>query len=779
MMNKKVIALAGNPNCGKTTLFNGLTGGNVKTGNWPGVTVEKREGVFTDEGGQVTVVDLPGIYSFSAHSEDEKIARDYILSGEPSLIVNIIDATNLERNLYLTAQLIEMKVPIVVVVNMMDLAEKGGQRIDLDGLSKRLSLPVVGASAVRAYDVRKVKDLIREMVAVPVVSGAEVRYPNEVEAVVGAWQDRVAPVARKLSVDSRWISLKLLENDVWITHRVTEAGELSAEEVKRKREDVERVLGDPPDVVCADYRYGFVNGVARRIVKKDKERRSFTDKADRIVLNRILGIPIFLAVMYLVFWVTTSVGGAFIDFFDGFFGTIFVDGFGALLSNLGVPSWLTIILADGVGGGLQTVATFVPVIFMMFMMLAILEDSGYMARAAFVMDRFMKVLGLPGKAFIPMLVGFGCTVPAVMATRTLDSKRDRFLTIFLTPFMSCGAWLPVYALFAAAFFPRHGGLVVFVIYLVGIVLAVLTGLLLKKTLFRGEQSYFVMELPPYHRPRVRHILSHAWDRLRRFVFRAGKVIVLVVALLAVLNSLGTDGTIGNEDSDRSVLAAVGKTITPVFEPMGVERENWPATVGLFTGIFAKEAVVGTLNSLYGQITAAEESGDEGDRAREEAAEEAEEPFDFWSGLGDAFFSVPEGLAGIFGGLTDPMGAGIVGEEDEETLAEEIGADTTVFGRMRDFFKGPWQAFAYLLFILLYFPCVAAFGAVVKETGILFGIVNAVYLTVLAWITSTLVYQIAVGHQAVWIVVPLLLMGALVGGLFLLRRARTFRNISIE
>jgi ferrous iron transport protein B len=451
-------------------------------------------------------------------------------------------------------------------------------------------------------------------------------------------------------------------------------------------------------------------------------------------------------VMYVIFWATMNIGGAFINFFDILFGTVFVDGLGTLLAGLGVSKWLISIVAGGIGAGVQTLATFIPLIFMMFLMLSLLEDSGYMARAAFVMDRFMRWIGLPGKSFVPMLVGFGCSVPAIMATRTLENKRDRFLTIFMTPFMSCGARLPVYALFGAAFFGAGAGNMVFSLYLTGIVLAILTGLLLKKTLFKGEAAPFIMELPPYHAPRFKNIMSYTWSRLKIFMFRT-KVIIVVVAVLSFLNSLGTDGSFGNEDSTNSVLAQIGKSITPIFEPMGVDRNNWPATVGVFTGIFAKEAVVGTLNSLYNQMgQAAEASG--------EAESEAE--FDFWAGVREAFASVPEALSGVWDGLRDPLGLSVI-SSDQAAVAEEVGADQQVYSAMRRYFKqGPWQAYAYLLFILIYFPCVAALGAVVREMGKGYGWLAMGYLTVLAWIVATLFYQVTIGHQLIWIITPLVL-----------------------
>jgi ferrous iron transport protein B len=784
-MNESTIAVVGNPNCGKTTLFNALTGGHVKTGNWPGVTVEKREGKMTGSDDPVRIVDLPGIYSFSAHAEDEKIAREYILSGEPSLIINILDATNLERNLYLTTQLIEMKVPLIIVLNMMDLAKKGNVTVKTKELSQKLGVPVVAISAIQKNDIDQVKKEIQRQLGAPVIPDTHVSYPNEMEGIISGWQPLLAPVARELTVDARWIAIKLLENDQWTRERVQAKGAISENEIRAKQNKIETILDDTADIICADYRYGFIKGITQTTVKRAAQRQSVSEKIDKIALNRFLGIPLFLAAMYFMFWLTITVGGSFIDFFDGFFGTIFVDGFSVLLENISAPDWLIGILAGGIGTGIQTVATFVPIIFMMFLLISILEDSGYMARAAFVMDRLLNKIGLPGKSFIPMLVGFGCTVPAIMGTRTLENKRDRMLTIFMTPFMSCGARLPVYALFVAAFFQSRGGLIVFSLYMVGILFAVLTGLLLKNTLFRGEQSYFIMELPPYHLPRVKHVMMHTWGRLKAFVMRAGYVIIIAVTVLSILNSWGTDGSFGHEDSEKSVLAKIGRGITPVFTPMGVEQKNWPATVGLFTGLFAKEAVVGTLNSLYGQIALHEKQAAKihtGDTAAQPEAktEPAEPAFDFWGGIKESFATIPEALAGVAGGLIDPFGLGLLQTDDQKELAGEIGADEPVFGIMGRYFTGgPPQAYAYLLFVLLYFPCLAAFGAVVQEAGKFLGILNAVYLTVLAWSVATLFYQITLGHQLIWIVIPLVMIGAGVAVLYTLGRTRQFRDFPAE
>jgi ferrous iron transport protein B len=452
---------------------------------------------------------------------------------------------------------------------------------------------------------------------------------------------------------------------------------------------------------------------------------------DRLLLHRWLGIPIFLAVMYLMFLFTINVSAAFIDFFDQSAQTIFVDGFAQLLQRIGSPGWLIALLADGVGGGIQTVATFIPVIGFMFLFLSILEDSGYMARAAFVMDRLMRLVGLPGKSFVPMLVGFGCNVPAIMATRTLENSRDRLITILMNPFMSCGARLPVYALFAAAFFPVGGQNIVFALYLLGIGAAILTGVVMKNTLLRGEISHFVMELPPYHLPRLKGVLIRTWDRLQAFLWKAGKIIVLMLTILGLLNSLGFDGSFGNQDSDRSVLSGTSKAVTPIFTPMGLQPDNWPATVGIFTGIFAKEAMVGTLDNLYGQL------------AKQDAGKESqEEEFNFWGGIQAAFATIPQNLSKLPEQLADPLGLNLGDTQNPEAAAAAQEVQVGTFGAMARRFDGKAGAFAYLLFVLLYFPCVSATAAVYRETNRGWAIFVALWTTGLAYLTATVFYQIA-------------------------------------
>ena len=471
--------------------------------------------------------------------------------------------------------------------------------------------------------------------------------------------------------------------------------------------------------------------------------------------------------MYLVFWFAVKVGSAFIDFFDILFGGIFVDGMTELLTKIGAPGVVVALLANGIGTGIQTVSTFIPVIFFMFLCLSFLEDSGYMSRAAFVADRFMRFLGLPGKAFVPMIVGFGCSVPALMGTRTLENKRERFLTLFLVPFMSCGARLPVYALFGAAFFGESAGTLVFGIYLTGIVIALIYGLLLRHTVFMGKESTFIMELPPYHLPKVRNLFRHAWLRLKEFVFRAGKIVLIMVTVLGFMGSVGTDGSFGNDNNEKSVLSAVGTVITPVFEPFGVERDNWPASVALFTGLFAKEAIVGTLNSLY----AIEGSGDEGEAGAAPEETAADEGFSLKSTVKEALVSVPANLVEVFTSIANPLGV-------KEAIEESEGAGNEgAYKTMQAHFNlGRFQVLAYLLFILLYVPCLAAMGTAFRELGRFYGTLMMVFQTIIGWSLSVLFFQVTCGHSTAWIVTSVALLAGVVVSLVLIGRDQRKKKV---
>jgi ferrous iron transport protein B len=723
------VGLVGNPNCGKTTLFNVLTGSKQRVGNWPGVTVEKKVGEFRHQETRFEVVDLPGTYSLDVVdrevSLDEQVARDYVHANEADLIINIVDASNLERNLYLTSQFAEMRVPLLVVLNMVDVAKDKGMTVDAGALSRQLGCPVVPVVASDGQGIQELKAAIARAVAEQPRATALVEYHADLDHAVAGLALQLQDAAKASQVAPRWLAVRLLEGDD--KARETAGPALAADAAKRAE-----ALGDDIDILVADARYGLANHIAKQAVKiTGLVGRDLTDRIDRVVLNRALGIPVFLLMMYLMFMFTINIGGAFIDFFDQFAGAIFVDGFGALLGGLGAPEWVTVALANGIGGGLQTVATFIPVIGFLYLFLSLLEDSGYMARAAFVMDRFMRWVGLPGKSFVPLIVGFGCNVPAIMATRTLEHRRDRLMTIAMAPFMSCGARLPVYVLFAAAFFPQGGQNVVFGLYLIGIAVAVLTGLVLKHSILKGEATPFIMELPPYHLPTAKGILTHTWDRLKSFIVRAGRVIVPMVLVLNFLNAVGTDGSFGNEDSDKSMLAEVGRGIAPAFSPMGLNEENWPAAVGIFTGVLAKEAVVGTLDAAYSAL-AAQDAGASGDEAH----------FELAAAVGGAFATIPANLSDALGTWTDPLGIQVGDVSDQAAVAEEQGVATGTFGAMASRFDGAAGAFAYLLFILLYFPCTAAIAAVYQESGARWTAFVALWTTGLGYGLATVYYQAA-------------------------------------
>ena len=437
-MSNLKIAIAGNPNCGKTTVFNALTGAKQQVGNWPGVTVERVTGEYSHCDAVIDVTDLPGIYSFSALSPDEEVARKHILFDSPDVVVNVIDASNLERNLFLTTQLLEMDVPVVVALNMMDMAKQRGIRLEIEHLQEHIGCPVVPIVASKKKGMEELKKAICAISKTGHKPGVRVSYEKDIEKVLRTLEINLADVALTKKVSPRWLAIKLLEKDELACDLVG-ADTALLPDIEHALKKVERLVGEDTDMIIADGRYGFIHGLTLDVTKgSDRARKTFSDAVDKVVLNKFLGFPIFFLVMYLVFALTINVGGPFIDFFDGLTGTIFVDGFSVLLEKLAMPGWLVAILADGIGGGIQTVSTFIPPIFFIFLCLSFLEDSGYMARAAFVMDHFLRKIGLPGKAFIPMLVGFGCNVPGIMATRTLENQKDRILAIMMNPFMSCG-----------------------------------------------------------------------------------------------------------------------------------------------------------------------------------------------------------------------------------------------------------------------------------------------------------------------------------------------------
>jgi ferrous iron transport protein B len=726
------IGLLGNPNCGKSTLFNHLTGSRQRIGNWPGVTVDRKIGQFEYNDVQFDIVDLPGVYSLdnSARSLDEKITRDYILSAEPDVIVNIVDASNLERNLYLSGQLLEMQVPMVLALNMMDMADSHGLEIDTELLAEKFGCTVVKLIASKNVGLSDLEQAMIDVAKKCQPPTQNLSYSQPIEDAVSEILNNIPEDQDCSHVNCRWMAAQVLDGDTGVND-IKAIDKQILGLAKKLRDNIEENAQEDIDILLADNRYGFARNITDEVVKRpEKHKSSLSDQIDQVVLSRYLGVPIFLAVIYTMFLFTINLGGAFIDFFDISAGAIFVTGFGNLLESMGAPVWIKVLLANGLGGGIQVVATFIPIIGFLYLFLSFLEDSGYMMRAAFVVDRFMRMLGLPGKAFVPLIVGFGCNVPAIMATRTLENHRERIITVMMAPFMSCGARLSVYALFAAAFFPVGGQNMVFSLYLIGIVFAIITALVVKTTLLPGEASPFLMELPTYHMPSLKSILLRTWSRLKGFLSDAGKIIIMMVIVINFLNSWGTDGSFGNEDSTESVLSAVSRSITPVFTPMGITEDNWPATVGVFTGILAKEVVVGTLDAIYSQIDAP-------------AADTADKEPSVGDLLDEAMASVPANLSDAMDNLSDPLGLNVLDSSHDQNLAaEEQEVDTATFGAMVKRFDGQAGAFAYLLFILLYAPCAAAAAAIYREAGASWMWFAMAWSTGLAYSTSTIFYQLA-------------------------------------
>lgn len=717
------IALIGNPNCGKSTLFNALTGARQHIGNWPGVTIERKTGSMHINNQSIDIVDLPGTYAIEnlqiATSEDELIAREFVLNEPDSLIVNIIDATNLQRSLYLTFQLLDLQRPMIIVLNMMDALKNLGEQINIAKLTQQLGCPVVPISAAKKNGLDQLEQVLSEVIHNPIL-------PNTQIATLGDKQTSIIHQhLAKLPADSfihqlnQWSLIELLLNGA--TAQLTPA---ETSTLHQCQHDLSAWCNNEIDVALASARYEAIDQLCRQVIEKPREANiSLSDKIDNLTLGRYTGIPFFLLMMYLMFMLAVKFGSVFTDFFDVLFATIFVDGFSYLLNSVHAPVWLTAILANGIGSGIQTVATFIPVIAAMFLCLSFLEDSGYLARAAMVVDRGMRAIGLPGKAFVPMLVGFGCGVPAIMGTRTLESTRDRLMSICMIPFMSCGARLPVYTLFATIFFPQNAATVVFSLYLLGIVIAIITGLTLKHTLLPGAITPFIMELPAYRLPTLRGMLYLTWSRLKGFIFRAGQAIVVMVTILSLLNSIGTDGSFGHNNSDRSILAVTSKKITPVFQPMGINEHNWPATVGIFTGIFAKEAVIATLNSLYSM----------------ETEDSSNETFNFIEGVSKAFKTIPENLAKLKDSVLDPLGISAV-NEDLASVQEELEISTGTVSKMEKSFSNNHSAMAYLIFILLYTPCAAALGTIYREAGWRWMLFVAGWTFFIGWTCATFYYQ---------------------------------------
>ncbi len=604
------IALAGNPNCGKTTLFNALTGSNQFVGNWPGVTVEKKEGKLKGHK-DVIIMDLPGIYSLSPYTLEEVVARNYLIAERPDAILNIVDGTNIERNLYLSTQLMELGIPVVMAVNMMDLVNKSGDKINLDKLKEKMGCAaVVEISALKGTGIQKAAEAA--VVAANVGTAAKVhKFNTKVENVLESIEDKLGsdvPEEQK-----RFFAIKLLERDDKIAQQMKKVPDVSAEITS-----IEKEMDDDTESIITNERYIYISSVIKECyVKKSKKQLTVSDKIDRVVTNRIAALPIFAVVMFLVYFVSVTTVGAFLTDWtnETLFGEWIIPGAQSLFENIGCADWLTGLIVDGIISGVGAVLGFVPQMLVLFLFLAFLESCGYMARVAFIMDRIFRKFGLSGKSFIPMLIGSGCGVPGVMASRTIENDRDRKMTIMTTTFVPCGAKLPIIALIAGAFFD-NAGWVSWSAYFVGVAAIICSGIILKKTkMFAGDPAPFVMELPAYHWPTVGNVLRSVWERGWSFIKKAGTIILLSTIVLWFLMSFGwTDGGFGMLEAEQlndSILAKIGSAIAWIFIPLGWTQagEGWKMAVAAVSGLIAKENVVATFGLLFGFSEVAEDGAE--------------------------------------------------------------------------------------------------------------------------------------------------------------------------
>ncbi len=690
MAKIKKVALIGNPNCGKTTLFNALAGQNKKTGNWAGVTVSRTEAKLIRNNTQFSLIDLPGLYGLSLTelTQDELVVKQAIDHGDIDLYINVLNANSLQRGLFLTSEILEQDVPTILVLNMDDERASSGKRIDTKALAAATGCSVLTTTAIKHQGVAELFDAIATSLNDPATP--QHRYTDlPIDIELPTAENRAAALCRYLSSC----------DDVLTVNR--------------------RLF---------DARFKHAVALAKQVVTDNKPTTSNNTTStfshvDQWLTSPFTGTLGFMLAMYLMFFFAINVANVFIDFFDLAAGAIFINGTEQLLTTLHAPQWLTVVLADGVGAGIQTVATFIPVIGFLFLFLTLLEESGYMVRAAFVMNNWLQKIGLSGKAFVPLIVSFGCNVPAVMATRQLAKQDERIITTLMAPFMSCGARLSVYALFVAAFFTNHAALIVLSLYLIGIAVAIATGLLLRRTILPGQPDPFIIELPQWRFPGVWFILRSTWHKLRGFIIDAGKIIIVIVVILQIISSVGRDFSWGNKDVDQSMLAAGSQLATPLFAPMGIEQDNWPAVVGLFTGLLAKEVMVGSLDAIYSKTL------DESDASIGEE-------------LLAALQTIPENAAGLADALVDPLGLSVTEIDALENMAENQGVSTQLFGILQEKFSGGLAAYAYLLFVLLYFPCVTVIATIAKETGKQWALFSALYSTGIAYLIATCFYQVA-------------------------------------
>ena len=672
--NKNIkIALVGNPNCGKTTLFNQLTGSSQHVGNWPGVTVEKKEGSLKFRNVNIDVLDLPGIYSLSPYSSEEVITRNSLIDDNPDVIINIVDATILERNLYLTTQLLELQKPMIIAFNMTDVIEKKGDIIDYNAFRTELNVPIVPRSANKGIGIKELLDLaVRCAESKSKVSRKNI-YDDKIEKVISKIENELAAEPNfykmKSNINLRWLAIKIFENDELVIKKIKLPKNLS------KNIDLYRKMLSIPEhvdeqMVIADQRYKYIYALCKSAIKRKHppEYITLTDRIDKIVTNKFLAVPIFALIMIFIFYITFGPIGSFFRIqFEFFIKDVFGGFILNLLTNLGAAEWSKSLIVGGIIEGVGSVISFLPQVMILFTLLSILEDSGYMARAAFITDKLLRKVGLSGRAFVPLLMGFGCTVPAVLGTRILEKENDKKLTILMIPFMSCSAKMPVYAMFIAALFKEHQVLAISSIYLLGILVAIFTAMVFKKPVLKGETASFIMELPEYRLPTFKNLCLHVGERVKDFIVKAGTILVAATIIIWFLQSFNLNFQMV-ADRSQSILASIGMGIAPIFSLCGFG--DWRAAVSLLSGLIAKESVVSTMAVLYGT----------------------------------------GGLDGI-----------------SHVISEQF---TTI------------SAYAFMVFVLLYTPCIAALSAIHKELkSTKWTIIAIGYQLILAWVASVLVYQI--------------------------------------
>ncbi len=706
------IVVAGNPNTGKSTLINAISGAKLQVGNWPGVTVEKKEAELTFFDYKLKFIDLPGAYSLSPFSIEEKIARDFLFTGAYDVILCVVDSTNLERNLYFVIQLMELGKPLVLALNMFDEAKKLGYKIDVKLLEGLLGVRAVTTVATKGEGIDELKRALVE-VAERKILPKRLSYGEDLDFILERLRVKLREMNPELGKEFHQIGvlLKILEGDRELIELLKI--KVSEEEIRELTEHIEKVHGEDIETFLADVRYGLASGVVKQVLSKPEIRKiTLTERLDRVFLNRYLGIPVFLLLMWILFKLAFDIANPYVDFVDETISGPVAKWSGALLEVVSAPSWLSSLILDGVITGVGIVLSFLPVIGMVMLLVTLLESSGYMARAAFLMDRIMRTFGVQGKSFIPMLLGFGCNVPSVYASRVLTEEKERRLTIFLVPFMSCGARLPVYVVFISAFFPERSGTVLFFLYVLGILVAISVGIIFHRLFYKGVSSPFIMELPPYRFPTLRDLWVHTWMKLRHFVIKAGTWILAINIVIWVLLNLPWKP----ENPQESLLGKIGSAISPIFKPLGFG--DWASASSLLAGSLAKEVVVSTMAQIY-----------EAERPKEENGE-----INFLEDLKDIVIN--------FGAKTKEAVVNVFSTFGIATLEPEGPEEAEgLLGRLQGHFT-PLSALSFMVFVLLYWPCFVYGIATKAELGSfkLYG--QAILLhTAIAWIVSFLIYQL--------------------------------------